>query len=186
MEMVRYCPVCEDEFRPEITICSDCGATLILQAEGLGAAGVPFTEPDPASGDPSSPPSGAWRTALDALPVSNLFPLRTFDELRDLEPAVSAFAEARLPSRVLVQNGRYLLLVRPDDVAAAQDALQAAQADPASPEGDNDAGFDAAAGRYSHCPACGGQLAPDFSGACPDCGLEISTPSGTVSAPEGE
>lgn len=184
MEMVRYCPVCEDEFRPEITICSDCGAPLILQAEGLGSAGVSSAEAVP--GDPSSPATGAWRTALDALPVSNLFPIRAFDALRDLEPAVSAFADAHLPSRVLVQNGRYLLLVRPDDVAAAQEALQAAHADPAPPEGESDAAFDAAAGRYSHCPACGGQLAPDFAGACPDCGLEISTPSGAVSTPEGE
>ncbi len=43
MEMVRYCPVCDDEFRPDITVCSDCGTTLILQKEGLGAKGVTDT-----------------------------------------------------------------------------------------------------------------------------------------------
>lgn len=182
MEMVRYCPVCDDEFRPEITVCSDCGSPLILQAEGLGAEGAPT---DDEAADPEAQ-DARWRTALDALPVSNLVPIRTFDALRDLEPAVSAFAAAHLPSRVLVQNGRYILLVRPDDVSAAQEALQAAHADPAHLEPEADTAFDSAAGRYSHCPACGSALGPEFAGACAECGLELSAPSGSVSVPEGE
>jgi len=88
MEMVRYCPACDDEFRPDITLCSDCGGELILQPEGVGALGV--------DGSSSAGSASDWRNALDALPVSSLTPLRTFDSLDDLEPAVAALAEIRL------------------------------------------------------------------------------------------
>src|SRR6187551_989267 len=107
MEMVRYCPTCDDEFRPDVAVCSDCGGALVLQEEGLGARGAASFP----GGAPA--PEGAWRTALDSLPVSSLVPARAFDSLADLEPAVAAFADLELPSRVLVQNGRYILLVRP-------------------------------------------------------------------------
>jgi hypothetical protein len=181
MEMVRYCPVCDDEFRPEITICSECGSALILQKEGLGARGV--AEALAAErGDPAST-HAEWRTALDGLPVSNLVPARTFDSLNDLEPAVAAFAEIELPSRVLVQNGRYLLLIRPENLAEAQAALHAALVDA---DDAPDPTFDQRAGRYSNCPACGARLADTFNGTCPECGLELSGPTGTVSVPEAE
>jgi predicted nucleic acid-binding Zn ribbon protein len=184
MEMVRYCPVCDDEFRPDVTVCSDCGTTLILQKEGLGADGLKsaglVTDED------GETATDSWRTALDVLPVSNLLPIRTFDALRDLEPAVSALADAQLPSRVLVQNGRYLLLIRPDDLASAQEALDLAHADPAELEPPGNTTFDSVSGRYSHCPACGSPLPKDIAGACPECGLELSAPSGSVATPEVE
>lgn len=181
MEMVRYCPVCDDEFRPEITICSDCGSALILQKEGLGARGV-ADELAAERGDPA-PVHAEWRTALDGVPVSNLVPVRTFDSLNDLEPAVAAFAEIELPSRVLVQNGRYLLLIRPHDVAEAQTALHTALVDA---DDSADPTFDAKAGRYSNCPACGARLTENFTGECPECGLELTGPGVTVTIPEVE
>ena len=177
--MVRYCPTCEDEFRAEFTKCSDCGGDLILQEEGLGAAGSPTAL---AHGEPAQ---GSWRTALDGAPVSSLVPIKTFDSLEDLEPAVAAFAEVRLPSRVLVQNGRYILLVRPDSLGEAQSALETVHQE----EGDDsvlDEGFDAAAGRYATCPACDANLEKNSSGSCPECGLELSGPRSNVSVPEAE
>lgn len=181
MEMVRYCPVCDDEFRPEITLCSDCGSPLILQKEGLGASGVA----DALAAQRGDPPAahGEWRTALDGLPVSSLVPVRTFDSLNDLEPAVAAFAEIELPSRVLVQNGRYLLLIRPENLAEAQAALHGALVDA---DDVPDPAFDPRAGHYSNCPACGARLAENFSGTCPECGLELSGPGGAISVPEAE
>jgi hypothetical protein len=180
MEMVRYCPACGDEFRPEIAVCSDCGGALILQPEGLGAAGVAGSAPS--ESEPGRGRDG-WRTALDALPISTLLPVRTFDALRDLEPAVAAFADLELPSRVLVQNGRYILLVHPETLAEAQIALHALNPD----QGDRlDPAFDATAGRYSNCPACSASL-PEASGdICPECGLELNSPAGSVTAPEAE
>ena len=170
--MVRYCAVCDDEFLPAITICSDCGGVLVLQKEGLKGR------------NPDGPlAEGGWRTVLDGSPVSALLPVRTFDSLSDLEPAISAFADAELPSRVLVQNGRYILLIRPDALAEAQTALHAAFADADDAPHPT---FDAAAGRYSNCPACDTRLAEDFSGSCPECGLELSAAGGSVTAPEAE
>lgn len=174
--MVRYCPVCDDEFRPEITICSDCGGALVLQKEGVGAKGS-------ALGGAVAAANDAWRTALDSLPASNLVPVRTFDSLADLEPAVAAFADLRLPSRVLVQNGRYILLILPDSLAEAQAALHTAAVDA---DDSPDPSFDAKAGRYSNCPACDTRLPDPFDGTCPECGLELSAPGGTVVLPEAE
>lgn len=181
MGMVRYCPVCGDEFRPDIAVCSDCGGALILQAEGLGATGV----------GPSVPKDGTsgrvrvdWRTALDSLPVSTLLPIGTFDALRDLEPVVGALADVELASRVLVQNGRYILLVHPDSLTEAQAALHVF-----NPEADerSDPAFDAAAGRYTTCPACTASLRENFEGLCPECGLELESPaSASVALPETE
>jgi len=176
MQTVRYCPVCDDEFRPEIKICSDCGGVLVLQKEGLGAKGPAVQGVEPVSDD-------AWRTALDALPASTLVPVRTFDSLADLEPAVAAFADRRLPSRVLVQNGRYILLIRPESLAEAQAAIHAAAVDV---DDSPDPTFDPTAGRYSSCPACNTRLPDTFDGTCPECGLELSGPGGAVVVPEGE
>jgi hypothetical protein len=178
MEMVRYCPACDDEFRPDITVCSDCGATLILQAEGLGARGAAQAR---AAEDRHV--HGDWRTSLDSVSVSSLLPVRTFDSLSDLEPAVAAFADIELPSRVLVQNGRYILLIHPSTLPAAQAALHEAQVDA---EDAADTAFDATAGRYSNCPACGAKLSGDLGGACPECGLELTGPGGSVAVPEAE
>ncbi len=176
MQMVRYCPVCDDEFRPEITICSDCGGALVLQKEGLGAKGPAVAGAVPVADD-------AWRTALDSLPASTLVPVRTFDSLADLEPAVAAFADLRLPSRVLVQNGRYILLIRPDSLAEAQTALHTAAVDA---DDSPDPSFDPRAGRYSNCPACDTRLPDPFDGTCPECGLELSAPGAAVVVPEAE
>ena len=177
MEMVRYCPTCNDEFRPDITVCSDCGGALVLQEEGLGARGSSLGRPDA--------PEGAWRTALDAVPVSSLVPARAFDSLADLEPAVAALADIELPSRVLVQNGRYILLVRPETLPAAHGALHVALVDA---DDSPDPTFDAKAGRYASCPACNTRLAENFTGACPECGLELTGPgvAPNVNVPEAE
>lgn len=176
--MVRYCAACDDEFRPDIIVCSDCGGALILQPEGLGARGARV--PNQAEG---SPASDDWRTALDDLPISSLVPVRTFDSLSDLEPAVAAFAAIGLPSRILVQSGRYILLIRPEGLAEAQAALHGALVDA---DDGADPAFDVKAGRYSNCPACDAGFTEEFTGACQECGLELSAPRGTLTVPEAE
>jgi hypothetical protein len=183
MEMVGFCPLCEDEFRPDIKICSDCGEALVLQAEGLGAKGL-ASRLAPTNGEHSNR-SEDWRTELDSLPVSSLVPLRTFDSLEDLEPGVAALAEIELPSRVLVQNGRYILLVRPDTLGPAQDALHSAH-ESNEADADADHGFDASAGRYAICPACGTGLPAEIKSSCPECGLELSAPPASVTVPDAD
>lgn len=173
MEMVRFCPSCEDEFRPDILVCSDCGVDLILQPEGAGHPKVGVSETTETD----------WRTALDARPVATLVPIRTFDTLEDLEPAVAALAEIRLPSRVMVQNGRYILLADPESLSDAQAALHAASVDA---EDAADGGFDPATGSYERCPACEAAFGPDFRGVCPECGLELTAPGGSIRVPEAE
>ena len=176
--LVRYCPNCDDEFRPEFTTCSDCGSDLILQEEGLGGAGATDR------GDPTVAPD-AWRSALDSTPVSSLVPIKTFDTLSDLEPTIAAFAGVQLPSRVLVQNGRYILLVGPESLGDAQSALESIHLEEGD-DADLEEGFDAAAGRYTACPACDAKLAASSTSTCPECGLELSGPGASVNVPEAE
>jgi hypothetical protein len=182
MEMVGFCPVCHDEFRPDIKVCSDCGEKLVLQAEGLGAKGL-ASRLGPTNREASAGVED-WRTALDALPISSLVPLQTFDSLADLEPVVAALADIELPSRVLVQNGRYILLVLPDALGQAQEALNHSRDNDGEEEADQ--GFDATAGRYEVCPACGASLPADVKGPCPECGLELSAPPASVNLPDAD
>lgn len=175
--MVRYCRVCDDEFRPDITVCSDCGAELVLQAEGVGSSGPEVSE---GGADERSIPSGGQLDSLDSVPTALLVPVRTFDSLNDLEPAVRALAGAEILSRVLVQNGRYILLIHPDTVAQAQAALHAQSG---ATDAESDPGDD---GAYSNCPACDTLLAQETTGACPECGLELSFPGAPVQVPEAD
>ena len=165
MQLVGYCPVCGDEFRPEIATCSDCGGPLIVQEEGLGSQDV---RPRPDGEE-------AWRTVLDTVSIAALIPLGAFGALDELEPAVGALAEIHMPSRVLVQNGRYLLLVRPSDLARSKEAVEVTVGGMGVPE---HAAAEPPIGTYSQCPACDAALPEDFDGSCPECGLELGgTPS---------
>ena len=183
MEMVRYCPECDDEFRPEITVCSDCGGDLDLQEEGRGAKASRPSSSEGDDGDGGA--TGGSPLSLDAMPASSLLPVRTFDALGELEPVVAAFAAMAIPSRVVVQNGRYILLIRPDNLAVAQEALHSGDGDSGEAE-PVASGFDPASGRYANCPACDASLAEDFNGACPECGLELTAPPTAVNVPEAE
>ena len=166
MEMVAYCSNCDEEFRPEIAVCSDCGGQLRVQEEGLG--GGP-SEDEPHQIDPTAAESAS---SLDNLPVASLVPVKTFDSLTDLEPAVATLAEARIASRVLVQNGRYILLLRPESLGDAQNALEARHLEEGS-DRDVETGFDSATGRYSECPACKAPLPATAIAECPECRLEL-------------
>ena len=179
MALVGYCPNCDDEFRPDVKICSDCGGPLTLQEEGLGASA-------PETGDHSLD-ADVSRTAnaLDGMPISALVPVKTFDSLDTLEPAVVTLADAGIPSRVLVQSGRYILLLRPDTLAAAQAALEAVHLEEGS-DADIEGGFDEQVGRYSQCPACAAKLSLSSLTECPECGLDLGGRPTEVRLPEAE
>ena len=180
MATVAYCPACDDEFRPEIKVCSDCGGPLRLQEEGVGASLSSDAEShdlDPDAADSAS--------SLDALPVSSLVPIKTFDSLTDLEPAVAALAAARIASRVLVQSGRYILLLRPESLGDAQSALEARHLEEGS-DSDVETGFDPRTGRYAECPACSAALPASGAAECPECGLELGGPAAEVRVPDAE
>ena len=172
MVMVGHCPACGDEFRPDVAVCSDCGGKLTLQEEGHGSRETPVESEEE-----------AWRTALDRLPIANLVPASAFGALDELQPAIAALAEIRLPSRVLVQNGRYLLLVTPSDLARSKEAIEATGQGMDMPE---DNTFDAAAGKYANCPACETRLPDPFDGTCPECGLELSGSPSPIDVPESQ
>ena len=36
---LKYCPKCKDEYRADITLCADCGITLLSGSEMLAATG---------------------------------------------------------------------------------------------------------------------------------------------------
>ena len=159
MTQVRYCPECDEEFRPDIVVCSDCGGPLRLQEEGAGDV------PEGGVGEADH--------TLDDVPVQDLSHLTTASSMEAFEAIAATLGASEVPSRVVVQSGAYAVFVRPTDLAAAGRALAAARESPAASESDAPAatGFDAATGRYLKCPACGAD-APGES--CSECGLELS------------
>lgn len=150
---VRYCPECDQEFRPHVERCSDCGGPLEDQFEGLEGAG-------------SEAPAGR--------PVVSLSPHDTVALLHRstaaaLEPLAAALGRAAIPFRVDPRPGYggFDLKVRPEDAPQAAQAL----AETLGPELAQE-GLDAPEGREGHCPACDGPVPPHAT-ECPECGLGL-------------
>ncbi len=169
---VRWCPQCDEEFRPDIARCSDCGGALVeRQLDASGNLVHPVED-----GATSS------ETAVTALPadVTELTHARTTQEFRAmgdaLDAAAVAFHAVFVPdppgAARNVLGGRFVIAVHADDRANAIAALRP-QLGIEAVEGDALAveRYDAAAG-YTACPACGTQLAAGAQ-ACAECGLML-------------
>jgi predicted amidophosphoribosyltransferase len=140
---VRVCPECDEEFRPEIVTCSDCGATLVDHWEGEeGEGGVEA---------PAPPVSAAFRVPADYKPVASA---TSADEI---DPAARKLGEAGIEFAVTGQVHRFVLLVSPANVERALEVLGV--------------GAEPAEAATTACPACGAETRG--AAECPECGLGL-------------
>ena len=151
----RYCASCDEEFRPEILRCSDCGAELEDRYEDEDAEGAPIEAPRAVEPAPPEP-------AEDYEPV-----FRSRDSA-SLKEAADCLAAAGIRFRGDGSAAGFRLLVRPADMPAAGAALSGR--DGSLFVSDEDQPFVGVEGGV--CPACGAGV-PAGVLECPECGLVV-------------
>lgn len=170
---VRWCPDCQEEFRPDIDRCSDCGGELVT---------CPLDDRGRAVVVPAMP-AAAGATAPMSQPLPEGYSILTAaTTAADLRPLTDALADASVRFEVRFDpdltgeyrspvGGRFVVAVADGDrrrgVAAIRQIL--------GHEGDEAAvlsvetAFDVGSG-YARCPACAVSITPSAE-ACPECGL---------------
>ena len=141
----RHCVACDEEFRPEIVYCSDCGALLEDRWEGEGAR-----EPEP---EPEVPPA----PDVDYAPVFHAV------DSGAVSRAAARLARAEIPFRV---TPGFDLLVPHDALEAAMEVLKGREGALAVVAGADSALVE------GRCPACDGHV-PQGAIECPECGLVV-------------
>jgi hypothetical protein len=165
---VRVCPECDEEYRPDIAVCADCGAELLDHFEDEQGRVVT------AAGEVLDPATAAEGERVELRPIFSGPPA-------GLKPLADALVAAEIPMRLVPDPNPargLVLAVALADVARAKAAVASLVRDseldvvdlspPDAVEGE--------AG-YSACPACGAALTPGAP-FCPDCGLELGATEG--------
>lgn len=167
--MLKYCPACGGEFRPEIQFCGTCEVALLAGGEMQARV---------AEGEAKRLDRSATLTGGEEMVVVQRGPL---GDLRQLE---TLLGEERIPVRITAEEGgckkgcgppNFLLEVRKDDVPDAariveQEYRRMTGLDDHEPVA-VDAVFNPEA-EETTCPACGFRF-PPTSSECPDCGLSF-------------
>jgi hypothetical protein len=155
----RYCLNCDEEFRPEILRCSDCGGDLQDRYEDEGADERPAGEGQVA-GEESAGEGEVPVPPDDERLVSSVV------DAASLKEAAACLASASVPFRATRLTKGFHLLVRPENASAARAALER--------EG-LDVVYDpqpSAGAEEVVCPACGASV-PCGVLECPGCGLVV-------------
>ncbi len=146
----RYCRECDEEFRPDIERCSDCGGPLEDRFEGM-------TEPAPADDDPRPP---------DVRDPQTFVPVFTAPNADEAEEVARDLGRAEIPFTVTAMAyGGFKVNVPPSAVEAARQHVPI-------PVTSADA-FDHQQGGYTTCPACGHAGVTGLP-ECPECGLILA------------
>jgi predicted amidophosphoribosyltransferase len=151
---VRVCPECDEEYRPDIATCADCGADLVdRQTDEQGRA-----LPEPAQ-------------AVQPIALAALYS----GPAAALKPLADALADAGVPQRFVPIPGQsgLTLAVAQDEAARALTALSAFHGR-GTELGIRElaATFEAQESEHEHaCPACGAAV-PAGASLCSDCGLD--------------
>ncbi len=167
--MLKYCPVCGGEFRPEIEICGVCEVPLVSGGE---------MESREHERDAKRRNRAGTLTGGEEMVVVQRGPLA---DLRHLE---SLLGEERIAVRITAEEGgckkgcgppNFLLEVRKDDAPDAsriveQEYRRMTSLDDHQPVA-TDAVFNPEA-EETTCPACGFRFPPSTT-ECPDCGLNF-------------
>ena len=165
---VRVCPECDEEYRPDIVLCADCGAELQDRLVDEAQPYAPAREVE----SELEPPPGNYRPISWAGHASELVPLA--DRLVALEIPLRIRPRESEPG----EPGKgFDLLVRDEE----RDAALAAMAELEQTLGNTpvSADFDPSSG-YRRCPACATEIRPGAV-ECSECGLAVAeAPGGHV------
>ena len=169
--LVRVCPNCGEEFRPDILRCSDCGAELVTH-----------DDEEPPGPSPHRGALGAFGDSQDAAR-----PIAWSDQARDLVPFADRLVEAgvvfRIGQRPVDKQGRshgFELRVGDKDRESATRAL-APFATPESGVTLLEAAAVPGSGEAEGlaCPACNAPV-PYVGDECPECGLILGGGGGAT------
>jgi hypothetical protein len=149
----RYCPNCDDEFRPDIVRCSDCGGELEDRYDDEGGAEA---RPDDGSETEADGPPEEYRPVFGCM------------ESASLKEAAALLAAAGVAFRATGCSTGFQLLVREADQSAAATALRGREGALTVPE-EGEPSVGAEGGR---CPACDATV-PAAAAECPECGLVV-------------
>jgi hypothetical protein len=149
----RYCPDCDDEFRPDIQRCSDCGGELEDRYDEEGEGGTREAEASEPNAD--APPE-EYRPVFGCMQAASL------------KEAAGALAAAGIPFRATGCSTGFQLLVREADQSVAAAALKEREGVLRVPD-DSGPSIGAEGGP---CPACGASV-PGAMLECPECGLVV-------------
>lgn len=163
---VRVCPECDEEYRPDIETCADCGASLVDRP--VDEQGRPLPEPVEAEGEPLA------MVALYSGPAAALRPLAE-------TLAAAGVAQRFVP--IPGQSGLTLAVAQEDGPRALEALSEFHGRGTELGLSELAATFVAGDEGVEHaCPACGAAVPADAS-ECPDCGLEWG--GGPPPAPAG-
>jgi hypothetical protein len=149
----RYCPNCDDEFRPDIQRCSDCGGELEDRYDEDGDGGT--REPEASEPSADAPPE-EYRPVFGCMQSASL------------KEAAGSLAAAGIPFRATGCVTGFQLLVREGDQSVAAATLQGREGVLRVPD-DSAPSIGAEGGP---CPACGASV-PAAAPECPECGLVV-------------
>ena len=158
---VRYCPNCRTDYRPEISVCVDCGGDLVDRDDTEEMPGSETETADPGDTLPEGFAPLDYRAAV----------------ARELSPIADALLAEGIDCRIRenvhgAQVTGYRIFVHEDHRENAMRIVERATA-PEDGAVDLSAGFDPERG-YARCPACGSDLA-ERATECPECGLPLAT-----------
>jgi double zinc ribbon protein len=148
---VRVCRDCGEEYRPEVSVCADCGGVLEDRYPGQEAAAA-------------AKESDAPRTSQ--LPPPDYVSVTLVSNAAEIVPITDRLHEAGIPFYVSGDSQGFRLWAHKGDVERGRQVLGLIGDEPADD-------FNPETG-YSRCPACGAAMGPS-SPVCPDCGLDMST-----------
>lgn len=151
----RYCPSCEEEFRPDILRCSDCGGDLEDRYEEDDGEGSRAEKAETAAPDLPEPPV-------------EYHPIFACRDSQSLKEAAGCLAAASIPFRATGSGSGFQLHVRAQDEPTALVALRGREGT-AGPD-DESQPFVGAEGGV--CPACGANV-PAGVLECPGCALVV-------------
>ena len=167
---VRVCRDCGEEYRPEITVCADCGGTLEDRHEDEDGATVARHEVEPTGSAP--PDLSGHRAVFSTTQANALVPLA-----EALRAAGLAFVLSETRPDDQRPYSTFGLFVRDEDAASALRTLApllGAEGDPEKLHAVESA-FRTEGG-YERCPACEAALPPEAR-ECPECGLALAAES---------